>query len=267
MTPLVQASQSLESLARAPWRWAVACWRMLHFGALILVLALSPSSYRRESRRALAHHIYTDTAPILPWFTLLCAVLSLVITRIVVTTALSYGLTQYAQEMLIRVLVLEIIPLTAALFVALRCTIPHGADLAKMRQDGTFEALRQQGIDPVGRELLPRVVAGVFSTTLLAALSCVVAVVLAYLAVYGFTWAGLPGYTRMFGQVFNPAVTLVFVLKTLFFSLAVSLMPMAAGLYESSGDGSRTSAELQGLVRVFAVLLLIELASLVGNYY
>ncbi|MBX3589173.1 MAG: MlaE family ABC transporter permease [Ramlibacter sp.] len=267
MTPLPQVTHSLSHAARAPWRWAQASWRMAHFGALILVLVLSPSSYHRENRTAMARHIYLDTAPLLGWFTVLCALISLVLTRIVVVTALSYGLSQYALEMVIRVLVLELIPLTAALFVALRCTLPHGAELARMRRSGALDALRRQGIDPVGRELLPRVVAGVFSTVTLAALSCVVAMVLAYLAVYGFSWAGLPGYTRMFGQVFNPAVTLVFVLKTLFFSLAVSLMPMASGLYPVVAVGSRTSAELQVLVRVFAVLLLIEVASLVGNYY
>ena len=248
-------------------QWLHGWWMMLFIGAQLAVLALSPSSYDAANRRALARHIYLDTAPVLTWFTVLCALVSLVITRIVVVTALSYGLTQYAMEMVIRVLVLELIPLTAALFVALRCTIPNGAELAQMRRRGVFDAMRAQGVDPVGRELLPRVVAGMFSVITLAALSCVVAMVLAYLAVYGFSAAGLPAYTRMFGQVFNPAVTLVFALKTLFFSLAVSLMPMAAGLYESSLAGWRTSDELQGLVRVFAVLVLIEVASLVGNYY
>lgn len=265
MTP--QVNQTLHRAARAPWRWAVAWWRIVHFGALMLVLALSPSSYGAANRQAMARHIYLDTAPVLTWFTVLCALVSLVITRIVVVTALSYGLTQYALEMVIRVLVLELIPLTAALFVALRCTIPNGAELAQMRRRGQLDALRAQGVDPVASELLPRVVAGMFSVITLAALSCVVAMVLAYLAVYGFTLAGLPAYTRMFGQVFNPAVTLVFTLKTLFFSLAVSLMPMAAGLYESNPAGWRTSDELQGLVRVFAVLVLIEVVSLVGNYY
>ena len=33
------------------------------------------------------------------------------------------------------------------------------------------------------------------------------------------------------------------------------------------GDGSRESAALQGLVRMFAILLLLEAASLAGNYY
>ncbi len=82
--------------------------------------------------------------------------------------------------------------------------------------------------------------------------------------------SGLAGYTRLFGQVFSPAVTLIFVLKTVLFSLAVSLIPMASALYgigDMQGQGVRTSAEMRGLVRMFAVILLIEVASLVGNYY
>jgi phospholipid/cholesterol/gamma-HCH transport system permease protein len=252
---------------RSVLRWFVGWWRIIHFGALILVLMLSPSSYTGSNRLVLMRALYVGTAPILLWFTVLCALLSLVLTRIVVVTALSYGLSQYALEMVIRVLVLELIPLTAALFVALRCTIPDGAEVAMMRLRGDFDALRQRGVDPIRQEVLPRVVAGMFSTATLAALSCVVALVVAYLAVNGLTHAGIGAFTRMFGQVATPAVTLIFVLKALFFSLAVSLMPMASGVYDMPGSGTRTSAELQGLVRMFAVILLIEVASLVGNYY
>ena len=248
-------------------QWLTAWWRLLHLGAIILVLILSPSSYSQGSRLVLARHIYLNTAPILMGFTVLCALISLVLTRIVTTTALSYGLSQYALQVVIRVLVLELIPLTAALFVALRCTIPDGAEVAELQARGDLEALRRQGIDPVSREVLPRVVAGIVSTITLAALSCVVALVVAYLAVYGFKLSGLAAYTRLFGQVFNPAVSLIFILKTLFFSLAISLIPMASGLYGLAETNTRTSAEMRGLVRMFAVILLIEVASLVGNYY
>jgi phospholipid/cholesterol/gamma-HCH transport system permease protein len=164
------------------------------------------------------------------------------------------------------VLVIELIPLTATLFVAMRCTIAHGAQLAQLRQSGYLDALRRQGCDPVRMELLPRVLAGVFASITLAALSCVVALVMAYLSVYGFNLAGLPSYTRMFGQVFSLAVTLVFVLKTLFSSMAVALIPATAGLYDT-GQRTRPDSELGGLARMFAVLLLIEVVSLVGNYY
>ncbi len=259
--------QALSGICGGPLRWLAGWWRIVEFGATVLVLSVSPSSYRDGTHRAVARHMYLDTAPILGWFTVLCALLTLVITRIVVVTASSYGLSRYALELVIRVLVLELIPLTAALFVALRCTIPNGAALAEMRRSGHFDALRRRGREPVTVEVLPRVVAGVFSAITLAALSCVVALGLAYLAVYGASSAGLAAYTRMFGQVFNPAVALIFILKTLFFSLAVSVIPMASALYDLEGDGSRESAALQGLVRMFAVLLLIESASLVGNYY
>ncbi|MBY0411125.1 MAG: ABC transporter permease [Burkholderiaceae bacterium] len=247
-------------------RWVVAWWRIVYLGAVVLVLVLSPSSYGKGTRKALARHIYLDTAPVLLGFTVLAALISLVLTRIVVVTALSYGLSRYALEMLIRVLVLELIPLTAALFVAMRCTIPNGSQLADLRRQGRFDALTRQGADPVRVEVLPRVVAGVFACVTLAALSCVVALMLAYLGVYGFTLAGLPGYTRMFGHVFSPSVTLLFVLKTVFFSLAVALIPMAAGLYDT-GKRALPDSELGGLARMFAVLLLIELTSLMGNYY
>ena len=105
------------------------------------------------------------------------------------------------------------------------------------------------------------------STITLAALSCVVALVVAYLAIYGFRLSGVAGYTRLFGQVFSPEVSLIFVLKTVFFSLAVSLIPMASALYGLAESNTRTSAEMRGLVRMFAVILLIEVTSLVGNYY
>jgi len=267
MTSTSPWHRRLSRTGLAAQHWLVQWWRLLHLGALILVLALSPSSYRPGSRQVMGRHLYTSTAPILLGFTLLCALVTVVLTRIVMATALSYGLSQYALQVVIRVLVLELIPLTAALFVALRCTIPDGAELTAMQASGELDEMRRQGIEPVRSEVLPRVVAGMFSGITLAALSSVVAVIVAYLAVYGFTVSGLAGYTRLFGQVFSPAVTLIFVLKTLLFCLAVSLMPMASALYGMRGERVRTSAEMRGLVRMFAVLLLVEVASLVGNYY
>ena len=267
MTPLPPWYQALGQTGTAPLRWAAGWWRILYFGAMVLVLALSPSSYGVANRRIVARHMYLDTAPILGWFTALTALLTLVITRIVVVTALSYGLSQYALEMVIRVLVLELIPLTAALFVALRCTLPHGVELRAMRLRGAFDDPGGVGTLPLATQVLPRVLSGVFATVTLAALSCVVALVIAYLAVYGFTLSGVPGYTRLFGQVFNPSVALIFVLKTLFFSLAISLIPMIAALQDGTRRSARSSAEMRALVYMFVVILLLEGASLIGNYY
>lgn len=247
---------------------AVAWARIFHLGAMVWVLLLSPSTYRWHSLQPILQRMYRDTLPILLGFTVLAALICLVITRIVVVTAISYGLSRYALEMVIRVLVLELIPLTSALFVAMRCTIPYASELALMRQSGEWRAREQRGEAVMRLQALPRVVSGLYASVTLAALSCVVALVMVYIGVYGFTWAGIEGYTRMFGHVFNTSVTLVFVLKTWLCSLAVAIIPVSTGLYAKPRRyGARPGDELNGLVRMFAVLLLIELASLMGNYY
>lgn len=247
---------------------AVAWARIFYLGAMVWVLLLSPSTYRLVSLRPILQRMYRDTVPILLGFTLLAALICLVITRIVVVTAISYGLSRYALEMVIRVLVLELIPLTATLFVAMRCTIPNATELTLLRQSGQWARREQQGEALMRTEVLPRVVSGLYASVTLAALSCVVALVMAYVGVYGFSAAGIEGYTRMFGHVFNPSVTLVFVLKTWLSSLAVAIIPVATGLYAKPKiQATRPGDELNGLVRMFAVLLLIELASLMGNYY
>ncbi len=258
---------AMAELRRAAWRWVHGWWRIVHLGATLIVLALSSASYDAPQRAALARHVYLGSAPALAWFSVLSALLSLIVIRIVLVTSLSYGLSQYAIEMVVRVLVLELIPLTAALFAALRCTLPQAADVATQRADGRWAHLVEQGQDPVRREVLPRVAAGVFAVSLLAAVSCGLTLVLAYLSVYGFNTTGFAAYTRTVGHVFSPAVALIFVLKIVFFALAVALIPIASVLYDRPHPRVGTSTELQGLVRMFLLILLIEAVSLVGNYY
>jgi phospholipid/cholesterol/gamma-HCH transport system permease protein len=266
MTHMTSWYRFVGHTSLTPLRWVAAWARITFFGAVMLVRALSPASYGPFTRYNLARHTYVDTAPILGWFTVMIAMFTLIITRIVIVTATSYGLSQYALEMVIRVLVIELIPLTAALFVALRCTIPSGAALVEMRRIGHFRKLRRRKLDPIAVEVLPRMLAGVFSCITLAAVSCVVAGVVAYLAVYGLSASGGQGYTHMFGRVFDPLFTLIFALKTLFFALAVSIIPMASGLNNVEARRSRETVALQGLVRMFIVLLALEAVSLVGNY-
>ena len=55
--------------------------------------------------------------------------------------------------------------------------------------------------------------------------------------------------------------------KTLLFAIAVALLPVANALRDIPRRASRTSVELQGLVQMFVLMLVIEIASLIGNYY
>lgn len=332
-TPTSRPTPALFAPLREMQRWAldwvVSWWQLLHFTVLVATLALSPSSYNRRARPILAREIVLGSAPHLLWFSLMTTFISLVIIRIVVVTSASYGLSRYALEMVVRVLVLELIPLTVALFVALRNTLPAGVAfaqaLAEVRGKGggfplahgarlpepaaapvagasgiaggqmaagsaapaptlgeTAEAAAAaaparlaaaaerdaelRGISGLQREFFPRAMAGMFAVWLLGAVSCVLTLVLAYLSIYGFTPYALQGYTRVVGQIFNPAVTLILLLKIVFFSFAVGMIPLASAYFGASAR-LRHVHGLSDMVRMFSVLLLIEAASLMGNYY
>ncbi|HPG80883.1 MAG TPA: ABC transporter permease, partial [Piscinibacter sp.] len=111
MSPLSSPQGAAAELARNAGQWLLGWWRTIHLAALLTVLALSPASYAPENRRAMARHLYLGTTQSLAWFTLLSLLISIVVIRIVLVTAVSYGLSQYALEMVVRVLVLELIPL------------------------------------------------------------------------------------------------------------------------------------------------------------
>ena len=132
----------MPGFARPLWQALRAWWRIVHLGAVIVVLALSPSSWQPPWRGAIARQVWLGSAPVLLGFALISTVLSVVIMRIVLVTAQSYGLSQYALEMVVRVLVLELIPLTAALFVALRVSLPLAVELAELRGTDALAALR-----------------------------------------------------------------------------------------------------------------------------
>jgi phospholipid/cholesterol/gamma-HCH transport system permease protein len=264
------------------WRaWAQRGWQVLLASVMLLVLAVSPRVYSPAHRAAVARRVMQATWPHVLWFSLGATLLGVVLIRIVVVTAQSYGLSQYALEMVVRVLVLELLPLMAALFVALRWSLPATAQLARTLrkasqggQGGQVGEVASKGPVPdavtwLAQEALPRALAGVFAVWLLAAVSCVLGLVMAYLLVYGWTPWGLDAYTHMVGRVFSPAVTLIFVLKTCAFSVAVAVVPVAglsAPVVWRNPDALR-ALEMQGLVRMTGLLLLVEVVSLMGNYY
>lgn len=265
-------AQGLQPQGPAPRAWqrlraGVQGWaQLLGLGAVLGVLALSPAAWRQAGRGALARHSVAAALPMLAGFSIASALVCLVVIRIVLVTAHSYGLSQLALEMVVRVLVLELIPLAVALAGAVQATLPMAEALRRERKTGAFEAVVASGRDPLAVLVLPRLVAGMFALLLLALASCVLTLVLAYLLAHGFSGGGLASYTRTVGRVFSPAVALVFGVKLLALSLAVAWIPLGTVLQQPLGVRTRASAEMRALVRLLLVALGIEALALVGSY-
>jgi len=100
--------------------------------------------YQVNSRLTLSYGLRWQ---VLPGFTLFAALLGTVVVEITLRTAWQFGLEQYALELTFRALVLELMPLLTALFVALRSGAAISTEIALMRVAGDFHDLQSAGIE------------------------------------------------------------------------------------------------------------------------
>lgn len=242
--------------------------RILQFSAVALVGMLSPSTYNKATRVVVQKQIYFTAWQILPGFALFSALFSYLIIEIVGATARRYGLYEYALELLVRIHVLEILPLITALFIALRTGAAINTEVALMKIQNEMDALQRMGIDPVRLELLPRVVGGTVSALALTAVNIAVALWLTHLLMIEFhPWTLTSGdFTRMIGRVLDPPALLVLWLKTFAFGFAVTVIPICEGLNAPQKLFAAPIAVLRGMVRLFFSLMVIEAAAIALLY-
>ncbi|MDP1653259.1 MAG: ABC transporter permease [Rhodocyclaceae bacterium] len=231
-------------------------WRIVLFGAATLAAALSPSLYDRQVRQATAQAVCAACWQSLPGYALLSILAGAVLTHIVAVTAATYGLSHLALEAVVRVFVVELIPLAAALFVAMRSGLDVLSRLAELRAQGLDFGVARR----FERQLVPGVVANAFAVVLLTLTSGVLVLAVAYLMVYGLTPWGLTGYTRLVGQVFDPVTAPGLLLKILLFGIAVAIAPVTVVL--DSPRRAAQGSEMRIMARLFLLLVLIEGAAL-----
>lgn len=249
--------------------------RLFRFGGVATVAALSPSSYGPAARAIAVRQIYLTAWKVLPGYLAFSALLSVVIIEIlrnselVRSAAEALGRTQVdtALELVLRVLVLELIPLLTALFVALRSGAAIGAEIALMRVNGELEDRHGRGASPLHAELVPRIAAAALSVFSLTSFSVALAMYLAYTSFFGGSNAGLVMYTRIVGHLFDLQILIGLLLKCLLFGLAVALIPLATGLEAERGQlQTIPAAVLAGLMKLFLVIGVIEVLSLMIKY-
>ena len=140
------------------------------------------------------------------------------------------------------------------------------AHVALKHVRGDFVAMRERGQDPVRHAFAPRTFGSVVAVMLLTWLSSAIALVIAYLVMYGFSPWALGPFLRITGQVFAPVVVTGLALKTLFFGLAVAAIPVSAALSIPRTQQMVPVALRDGMVRLGLALVAIEVGSLAVMY-
>ena len=256
----------MEHEARDALGWFLAWGRAARFAFAVVAAVLSPKLYTPRARTATTRQIYFTAWQVLPGFTLFVAALGIVFVVITLRVARQFGLEQYVLELTFRALVLELMPLLTAFFVALRSGAAISSEIALMRVEGDFHDLDSAGIEPFERDFVPRVAASAVSVFALTTLACLFVLALSYALMYGLSPWGFEPYTRTVARVFTPIALGALVAKCMAFGAAVAVIPISAGLEATRDLRSAPIAVMGGMVRLFFALGLIEIAALALKY-
>src|SRR4030065_1093461 len=163
-------ARSIESLGAKVTGWFTVGYGMFAFLAQAGLLLLDRTTWNRATFDVVVKQVYFTAVQILHVFLGYALVISWLIITIILSTARDFGLTAFASEMTIRVLVLELLPFLTALFIALRSGSAINTEVALMQVDYELDALAHCKVPPMRFEFLPRLLVGVVSVVTLLAL-------------------------------------------------------------------------------------------------
>jgi len=153
----------------------------------------------------------------------------------------------------------ELGPVLAAILFCGRAGSSIAAELGLMRATDQIMALSMMAIDPVGKVVAPRFVAGVISVPLLTAVFCAFAILGAYLqAVWvlhidsGFFWGSLRSSVDLaqdFGQCFT---------KAAFFGVVSTLLAVHVGYHSEPTIEGTSIATTQAVVQGSLMVLFLD---------
>lgn len=244
------------------WLW----WSNAYLGCTALVLLCTPNPSWLHTARVVILHAYLRLRWALVLFILIAAMTNTVITEIVTKTLSQFGMGSLASTLMIRVMLVELVPIAAALIVAIKLTIPLGAELSGLRHNQHLNLLHDVGLDAYRMEFLPRLLMGIYGVVMFAALGSAVVLLTLYQGIYGFTTAGYDSFTNIFARVMTPFFAFIFAGKAIAFGYIVALIPLTSA-FSKTRFGLRRDTELVTLARMLFLIMVAEVLSLVINYY
>ncbi len=257
---------SIESLGARIVSGFTVGYGIFAFLTEAVLALLDRKTWNRATYDVVIKQVYFTAVQILPVFLTFTLVLSWLLITIILDTAREFGLTEFASEMTIRALVLELLPFLTALFIALRSGSAINTEIALMRVNNELDALEHCRVQPMQFEFLPRLIGGVLSVTLLASLAGLLALLLAYLSIYGPGVAGIELFTRTLAKIFDFRIVAGFIVKSALFGLVVTLIPLTAGLETPKKLFMVPISVLRGMMRVFFAIMAIEVVTLALKY-
>ncbi len=213
-------------------------------------------------REVLVNQIYFTAVQILPLFLLVSILFGSLFIGIVFSLLKELGLTQFIGHILMGLIVTELSPFLTVLLITLRSSAAINTEMAVMKVNREIRTLEIFRIDIIDYLVMPRIINGIISIVLLSSLFSIVLLASGNLFSRVMFGMSTDVYSNLLLNSTDFSDIVIALLKCAVYGFFITLIPIRFGLRASRELTSIPVVVSQGMVNVFAAILMIEVLSL-----
>ncbi len=252
----------LEKIADKTLASLSSLYDVLRFIFLCFFHMLMPSSYNPAMIMVLVKQIYFTAVGILPLFLFMSVVFGSIIIGVVISLAMQYGLQDRIGSILVSFSVDEFAPFFTALLISLRSSTAVNTEIATMKVNHELDTLREYRIDLIDYLFVPRIISGIISVTSLSILFAIIMLASGYIFAFFTMGMDLYTYKMLLLNAIEPKDMIVLVSKGVAFGFVTMVIPIYSGLNAFDSYTAIPISVLNGMVKLFIAIFVIEVSSL-----
>ena len=224
---------------------------------------LNPSSYNPAMRVVLTKQIYFTAIQIIPLFIIMAVFFGSIIIGVVILLAAEYKLQGEIGSIIITFAVDEFSPFFTALLISLRSGTAINTEIAVMKVNNELNTLNKYKINLINYLFLPRIIGGVVSVVSLSILFAFIMLGSGYVITLFYMNMDFHTYKYLLINAIEVKDVLTLLFKSIAFGFVVILIPIYSGLKTTKSYTAIPISVLNGMVKLFVAIFLIEVISLI----
>ncbi|MFT7860420.1 MAG: ABC transporter permease [Sulfurimonas sp.] len=242
---------------------ALSVSEALKFTALCIHHMVLPKSYNPAMRMVLIKQIYFTAIEIIPLFVILALLFGSVFVGVVIYLATDYGLQEQIGSIIVTFVMDEFSPFFTALLISLRSSTAVNTEIAVMRVNKELNTLKEYKIDLIDYLFLPRIIGGIISVTSLTILFSIIMFASGYIFTFSYMGMDFYSYKLLLLEAVEVKDLFILLVKSIAFGFVIMLIPIYSGLKTGDANTAIPISVLNGMVKLFIAIFLIEVLSLI----
>jgi phospholipid/cholesterol/gamma-HCH transport system permease protein len=238
----------------------------VYFSVICIFHLLSYKSYNSATTMVLIKQIYFTTVQLLPLFILMAVIFGSTIIGAIISLAISFGLEEQIGSIIVTFSLDEFSTLFTALLISLRSGAAVSTEIAVMSLNKELDFLKAYKINLINYLFLPRIISGILSMITLSILFCFIMLLGGYIITYFLLGIDYNTYFMLLFNSMEIKNFLFLFIKSIIFGFIVMIIPIYSGLKAKESYTQIPIAVLQGMVKLFIAIFMVEVVSLILQF-